>query len=218
MLTYITYQLGKIGSILLYQAVKIGAMLVGGIVSLFALAHFATHAFLPIDYAVTQTLSRAWESKSVEEMVRGMGKKLVSKKIEDIGELHGHIERVALENNVPSSAGKAILKIESSDNKNRISHAGALGAMQIMPFNASRCSHLKPNLNEAELREELIDNDVFNIECWGVIYSEDVEATKGNLVLAAKRYNGGPKCLKIKCAESEAYAVKFSKGMKTFQS
>lgn len=201
-----------------FQAAKFGSMFIGAVVTLFAVCHYSAHIFLPIDYAVTSAFNEAWNANNVQTLVKGLGMKLVSKKITNKTELYRQIETTALKNGIRPVAGYAILRIESSDNKNRISPAGALGAMQIMPFNAQRCSELRPNLSEAELREELIDNDVFNIECWGIIYGDDLSATNNNEVLAAKRYNGGPKCLKKKCAESENYGVKFGKNIKELES
>lgn len=91
---------------------------------------------------------------------------------------------------------QALLIQESGSNSDAYSPKGAIGLMQIMPFNAKRCGLTKVS--------KLWDEEL-NIKCGAQILSEELTTYKGNLRKALQAYNGGPKCLD-RCAESIHYA------------
>lgn len=84
---------------------------------------------------------------------------------------------------------------QESGTAQNLSHAGAVGPLQVMPFNAKRCG-LKP--------KELLEPEK-NIMCGVQILAEDLAAEKMNVNRALQRYNGGPGCIN-KCAESINHA------------
>lgn len=91
---------------------------------------------------------------------------------------------------------KALGVQESGFNSDAYSPKGAIGFMQIMPFNAKRCGLTKVS--------KLWDEET-NVRCGAQILSEELATYKGNLRKALQAYNGGPKCLD-RCAESINYA------------
>ena len=93
---------------------------------------------------------------------------------------------------------KAMITVESSWRPSVVSHAGAMGYMQVMPFNAKRCDLLSP--------DELL-NPEKNIDCGAQIISEELERFDGDLVKALQVYNGGDKCIG-RCTESINYSRK----------
>jgi len=95
----------------------------------------------------------------------------------------------------------AIITVESSWRPKVISHAGAMGYMQVMPFNAKRCDLLSP--------QELLHPEK-NIDCGTQIISEELERFDGDLVKALQVYNGGDKCIN-RCTESINYSRKVLK-------
>mgnify|MGYP001010639380 CR=1 FL=1 len=88
----------------------------------------------------------------------------------------------------------ALMHVESGT-KTNVSPVGALGHLQVMPFNAKRCN-IQP--------KELLQPDK-NIQCGVQILAEDLIAEKMNINRALQRYNGGPKCVN-RCAESIRHA------------
>jgi len=103
-------------------------------------------------------------------------------------------EREALRHGINPGLVKAQMKVESNYNQEAQSPVGAVGAMQVMPFNAKRCG-LK--------REELLDSEK-NIRCGVQIISEELKNYKDAKV-ALEVYNGGPKCIG-RCKESVNYS------------
>ena len=88
---------------------------------------------------------------------------------------------------------------ESGKSPTAVSVKGAIGVLQVMPFNAARCALSHPG--------KLWD-EATNIDCGARILAEELAGYKGNVTNALKAYNGGPKCVKNRCAESEAYVLK----------
>ena len=95
----------------------------------------------------------------------------------------------------------AIIEVESSWRPKVISSAGAMGYMQVMPFNAKRCDLLDS--------QELLHPEK-NIDCGTQIIAEELERFKGDLVKALQVYNGGDKCIN-RCTESINYSRKVQK-------
>ena len=96
---------------------------------------------------------------------------------------------------------KAMITVESSWRPKVISHAGAMGYMQVMPFNAKRCDLLSS--------DELLHPEK-NIDCGTQIIAEELERFDGDLVKALQVYNGGDKCIN-RCTESINYSRKVLK-------
>lgn len=115
------------------------------------------------------------------------------------------VEREALRHKLNPSLARALMKVESNNNRFAVSHVGAIGAMQVMPFNAKRCG--LPHYGE------LFDEEK-NIQCGVRILAEDMKAAKNNPQIALQVYNGGPKCVN-KCKESIEHARKVLTEMAT---
>lgn len=96
-----------------------------------------------------------------------------------------YICEVAELHKLPCNVMLAIMHQETGGNHYLVSSAGAIGLMQIMPFNAKLCG-LK---SQAELWDERK-----NIDCAGVILSRFYKQYKGNLYKAIAGYNGGDNC------------------------
>jgi soluble lytic murein transglycosylase-like protein len=93
---------------------------------------------------------------------------------------------------------KALIKVESGWNPRALSHAGAMGLAQIMPFNHRRCGLRSPR--------QLWDV-VHNTRCGAQILAEELQTYNGDVVKALQAYNGGPKCVG-RCRESIQYSAK----------
>lgn len=94
----------------------------------------------------------------------------------------------------------AIAEIESSYKIHAKSHAGAVGIFQVMPANAKRCGTTPQYLHGAAT----------NIKCGIKIIKEELNVYDGDIYLMLRAYNGGPKCVKNKCQESEKYVQKIT--------
>lgn len=104
----------------------------------------------------------------------------------------------ATKRGVNPALARSLMRVESTMNQFAISSKGALGYMQVMPFNAKRCGLSNP--------KELLD-DVKNIRCGVQILDEELKTYNDNAILAVQSYNGGPKCIN-KCRESVKHADK----------
>jgi len=111
------------------------------------------------------------------------------------------IARAADTHGVNPALIRAVMKVESNNNPAAISHAGAIGLMQVMPFNAGKRCGLP---HSAKLWRESI-----NVDCGTKILRQELETYKGDLFSALRAYNGGHKCAMSKaCSESENYVLK----------
>lgn len=103
---------------------------------------------------------------------------------------------VAADENVPPILVRAVLTIENNNKPYGVSVKGAIGPMQVMPMHIKFCGLAHPG--------KLFDEKI-NIRCGIKVLKDALQATKGNIILALKYYNGGPNCIKNWCAESEQY-------------
>ena len=108
------------------------------------------------------------------------------------------LEREALYQGVSPQIARAIVDTETKGRHNSRSEVGAIGLMQVMPANAKRCG-LKTSDALWDLKT--------NIQCGVQILREELENYKGDITKAARVYNAGPKGLRIKIPETEAYAA-----------
>lgn len=93
------------------------------------------------------------------------------------------IEKYAAKHGVDSALVKAVAKIESDNNPQAVSHAGAIGVMQLMPETAKQLGVNNP------------DNPAENIE-GGVKYLKGLlDKYSGNVSIALAAYNAGPGCV-----------------------
>ena len=104
-------------------------------------------------------------------------------------------EREALARGINPALARAVVHIESGKKQFALSPKGAIGFMQIMPFNAKRCGLKEPG--------ELLEK-VKNIRCGVHILDESIRAQR-DVVAGLQEYNGGAKCVG-RCSESIAYA------------
>lgn len=112
--------------------------------------------------------------------------------------IESEIRRVAKHRGLPQRLVLALAKVESSLNHLAVSHCGARGVTQVMPFNAKRCG----------LHPDDLWDPTHNIACGTLILRQEIERV-GNLKDALSVYN----CGKIKCREGQEYAQKVLKTM-----
>lgn len=105
--------------------------------------------------------------------------------------------KASVENGVNPDLMLAQWQVESRGDRLAQSPAGAIGHMQIMPVNAVKLCGYKHSV-------ELFDEDK-NIACGVRFMASLLRDYKWDVPSALKAYNGGPKCVANRCAESEAY-------------
>lgn len=111
------------------------------------------------------------------------------------------VEREAFRWQLNPRLAIANMVIESAEKHEAYSGKGAIGLMQVMPFNFKRCGLKSP--------AELLDPEK-NIACGVQILAEEMKNYKDDPVKALQVYNGGPKCLGV-CEESINHARKVMK-------
>jgi soluble lytic murein transglycosylase-like protein len=110
--------------------------------------------------------------------------------------IDGLIDEAADREGIPRHMLHALVHVESRKNPQAVSHVGARGLGQVMPFNTKRCGLRKP--------DELWD-PIKNLRCSAQILREELDTYDGNEVKALQSYNGGPKCIG-RCKESIQYS------------
>lgn len=110
--------------------------------------------------------------------------------------IDGLIDEAADNEGLPREMFHALIHVESRKNPRAVSHVGARGLGQVMPFNTRRCGLRKP--------DELWD-PIKNLRCSAQILREELDTYGGNKVKALQSYNGGPRCIG-KCKESIQYS------------
>ena len=99
-----------------------------------------------------------------------------AERLEFLRLLHGEAARAK----VPAELVLAVIEVESAFDRFAISHAGALGLMQVMPFWLDEIGRPGDNLFEVQTN--------LRFGCTILKYYLDME--KGNLINALGRYNG----------------------------
>ncbi len=105
------------------------------------------------------------------------------------------VSQAAADADVEPAFARAILRVESSKNPEAFSKAGAIGLMQIMPFNAAFCETTPKKLWRKDV----------NIACGVKILKANLKRTNGNKEAAAKFYNGGERGLLNPLPETKKY-------------
>lgn len=169
---------------------KITGMVVAGTVLLPPGLHYAAEGYLDAERYLT---SAAYHYKI--EALRYVGLQPVpsDKSIDDM------IDAAADKHGIKRPLLHALAITESNKSPTAVSHKGAIGPLQVMPFNAKRCG--LPHHGK-------LWDEATNIECGAQILSEELETYDRDIGKALRAYNGGDKCVKAKCSESEAYVVK----------
>lgn len=145
-------------------------------------------------YAVT--LSTNSYRASVAWLASTIGYEQPPLPVENITEIRALLEREALRNNLNPALARAVAHIESRGSEFAVSSAGAIGVMQVMPFNTRRC--------KLKHYGQLFDSKL-NIACGVRILAEEMRTYKDDTHKALQAYNGGAKCVG-KCSESIQYA------------
>lgn len=175
--------------------IKIKLAKYGTVLGLFGTVfHYSSHGYLRLEQMALDKFT-ATRAAVVAGLAEDFGYEKPKPTISEFDALE-LVEREALSRGVNPALARALMKAESSGNQYAVSRAGAIGYMQIMPFNAKRCglSHYG----------ELFD-DAKNIKCGIQILDEELKANKGNVVHAVQSYNGGSKCVN-RCEESINHA------------
>lgn len=158
--------------------------------------HFACHGYVAVEGYVAKQFQN-----TVNAAVLDVGTSFgLEPKQEPVSKLSltQAVENECLKQGVNPALGRAIMKVESGNKAYAISSAGAVGPMQVMLANHKRCKLEHPG----KLYDEYL-----NIKCGVQIIKEELQLYK-QVVPALKAYNGGPRCVKTKCVESEAYVPK----------
>lgn len=123
---------------------------------------------------VSSEKNSAWAIEMSNRLSKWLSDETIRKHILDT------IQYEASLNNLDPQLVLSIITVESKFNKYAVSHAGAIGLMQIMPFWLKEKKH--PNNN-------LFDIDT-NIHLGCIILREYLNKEQGNLFYALGRYNG----------------------------
>lgn len=158
--------------------------------------HFAAHQWVALEQRLNAGVQEA-QAEVVAAIATRHGYELPIAELPELSPLE-IAEREALRHKINPAVVRSLLRHESAENQFALSNKGAVGLMQVMPFNAKRCG-MKP--------AELIDAEK-NIKCGVKLFAEDLKATGGDLSNALRRYNGGPNCVKYICRESEEHQRK----------
>ena len=155
--------------------------------------HYTTRAWLDLEnYAYN--IYQESKLKKYISLIENDGKEI---SIDEI------ITKASLKYSIREEIIKGLMQHESSNRADAYSPKGAIGLMQIMPFNAKRCG-VKPH----ELWQE-----EKNIMCGTQILSEELKTYKGNLEKALRAYNGGHKCVINSCKESINHSLQTAKNI-----
>lgn len=156
--------------------------------------HYSSHGYVQAERAVLERFS-ATQRALVEDVAHQLGFERPVPPMTELDALE-IAEREALRHRINPSLVRAVLQHESRQEQFAESPAGAIGYMQVMPEHVKFCG--------LKHWSQLYDDEI-NIKCGVKILAHELEATRGDVTRALKRYNGGPKCDPGPCKESERY-------------
>lgn len=156
--------------------------------------HFLSHGWVMSEQYLFAMFSQTQEAM-VADLAVAFGYERPKPQMTDL-DAHELVEREALRHGINPALARALMKAESNGKRFAVSKAGALGLMQVMPFNAKRCG--------LEHYGELFDPEK-NIACGVKILAEELKTHGHDPVKALQAYNGGARCIG-KCKESINHA------------
>ncbi len=92
------------------------------------------------------------------------------------------IKRIATQHELPVSLAMAVAQVESDFNEHAVSHAGAIGVMQIMPATAEQVFGVSPST---------LENPTVNIDLGVRFLKQLINTYNGRVDIALSHYNGG---------------------------
>jgi soluble lytic murein transglycosylase-like protein len=169
---------------------------VSGAVAIVVVSHFYSTTFLGIEGALVD-LYQTRKALLVERIATSAGYEIPKPELDEMTAT-AIVTAEATKRGVNPALARSLMRVESTMNQFAISNKGAIGYMQVMPFNAKRCGLAHPR--------ELLDERK-NIRCGVQILDEELKAHNDNAMLAIQSYNGGPKCVN-RCGESMKHVAK----------
>lgn len=169
---------------------------VGGAVAIVVGSHVYSNLYLGLESSLVD-LYQTQKALLVNRIAVSAGYEIPKPEIDEMTAT-AIVNMEATKRGVNPALARSLMRVESTMNQFAISTKGAIGYMQVMPFNAKRCGLSHPR--------ELLD-DHKNIRCGVQILDEELKAHNDNALLAIQSYNGGPKCV-WKCKESINHVAK----------
>jgi len=151
------------------------------------IAHFSAHTYVGAEAIVSAHLT-ATIAGFRSDLAHGWGYEPARIEPEPLS-LPELIKITALDQNINPDLALALAQVESGLNPSAVSHAGAIGLLQIMPANA------KPRCGLAH-HTKLFDEKT-NIECGVKILSQELATYAGDVTLALQAYNGGARAVRV---------------------
>lgn len=158
--------------------------------------HYFSHAYVAVERDVSRYVVETAEAK-VDETAEWLGYERPAPKLRELN-VREIVERESLRRKLNPRLALANMLEESGENPHAYSSVGAIGLMQVMPFNAKRCGLKSP--------AELLDPEK-NIACGVRILAEELATYRDDPDAALQAYNGGAKCVN-RCPESINHAKK----------
>lgn len=159
------------------------AFAVGGVL------HVVSHGYMAAETAVLDKFV-ATRAAIVQDVATEFGYE--PKDITEDWTLRQLARQAAIEDGTNPDLLVAVLIEESHEDESALSPVGAVGPMQIMPFNAEFCGTTKAKLKKDRKA---------NIRCGSKLFKMCLKKAGGDPVKAVQIYNGGEKCVG-RCAES----------------
>lgn len=171
------------------KAAKISA--VGAIAGL--AMHLFSHGYVRVECALAEKFT-ATKAAVISGLAEDFGYErkveLEQLTIDDLA------EKEALVAGINPALVRAVVHVESRGQEFAESPVGAIGPMQVMAFNAKRCS--LPHYSKLWVPE-------LNVKCGVQILAQELKTYAGDVVKALQAYNGGARCIG-RCAESVNYS------------
>lgn len=172
----------------------IKAAKLGGLSAFLGIAlHFFSHGYVALESDIASKFNQT-KVAVVDDLATNFGYE--RKETLDALSISELAEKEALSAGLNPSLVRAVVHVESGGKEFAESAAGAIGVMQVMPFNTKRCD--LTHYSRLFIAED-------NIRCGVKILSQELKVYGGDIVKALQAYNGGARCVG-KCSESLGYA------------